>query len=187
MKIVLASQSPRRRSLLELLISDFSCVNPDVDECLQVGETPAAYVSRLAIMKASAVDAPGGLILGADTAVTLADEIFGKPADRQDATRMLSLLSGQSHYVLTGVAARSDDAIRSCVVSTTVTFAQLSQRDIASYLDTEEPWDKAGAYGIQGQGGVFVQRVNGSYSSVVGLPLVETKALIAGFGVGLDR
>ena len=100
---------------------------------------------------------------------------------------MLSLLSGRSHHVLTGVAARCDEVIEICMVSTKVTFAQLSERAIASYLDTVEPWDKAGAYAIQGRGGVFVQSIEGSFSSVVGLPLAETKALIANFGVGLDR
>ena len=185
MRIVLASGSPRRRSLLELLSTDFSCMTPDVDETLKIGETPRAYVSRLAITKASAVDAPGKIILGADTTVTVDNEVLGKPGDREDATRMLSMLSGRSHDVLTGVAVRCDDVVESCVVSTAVTFAKLSQRDISRYLDTEEPWDKAGAYAIQGRGGVFVLRIEGSYSSVVGLPLVETKALMV--NLGLDQ
>ena len=187
MRIVLASGSPRRRSLLELLSPDFSCMNPDVDETPRVGETPRDYVARLAIAKASAVDAPGELILGADTTVTVDNVVLGKPEDREDATRMLSMLSGRSHDVLTGVAVRCDDVVKSCVVHTLVTFAKLSQRDIARYLDTEEPWDKAGAYAIQGRGGVFVLRIEGSYSSVVGLPLVETKALLVNFGMGLDQ
>ena len=187
MRIVLASASPRRRSLLELLLTDFSCVKPDVDESLRAGESPRDYVSRLAITKASAVDAPGELILGADTTVTVDNEVLGKPKDRADATRMLSMLSGRSHDVLTGVAVRCGDVVDSCVVSTSVTFAKLSQRDISRYLDTEEPWDKAGAYAIQGLGGVFVLRIEGSYSSVVGLPLVETKALMVDFGAGLDQ
>ena len=186
MQIVLASGSPRRRSLLELLRPDFSCVAPDVDESRNEGETPRNYVARLAVMKASAVDAQGALILGADTTVTIENTVLGKPENHEDATRMLSLLSGQSHQVLTGVAARCDDTIESFVVTTIVTFDQLSQRDIASYLDTAEPWDKAGAYAIQGRGGVFVRQIEGSYSSVVGLPLTETKALIDKF-CGVER
>ncbi|MDA8772991.1 Maf family nucleotide pyrophosphatase [Luminiphilus sp.] len=181
MQIVLASGSPRRQSLLELLRPEFTCITPDVDESRNEGETPKNYVSRLAIMKASAVDAQGALVLGADTTVTINNNVLGKPEDYEDATHMLSLLSGQSHQVMTGVAARCGDAIESFVVTTTVTFVQLSKRDIASYLDTAEPWDKAGAYAIQGRGGVFVQQIQGSYSSVVGLPLAETKTLIDKF------
>ena len=187
MGIVLASGSPRRRSLLELLSPDFSCMRPDVDESLRIGENPRDYVSRLAITKASAIDAAGELILGADTTVTVDNKVLGKPEDRKEATRMLSMLSGRSHEVLTGVAARCDDVVESFVVSTSVTFATLSPGDISRYLDTEEPWDKAGAYAIQGRGGVFVLRIEGSYSSVVGLPLVETKALMADFGIGLEQ
>lgn len=186
MKVILASTSPRRRSLLELLLPDFTCEAPDVDERLKVEETPRSYVSRLAIMKAFAVEAPGALILGADTTVTVGASVLGKPRDREHATHMLSLLSGRSHEVLTAVAARCDDVIESCIVSTIVTFVELSPQNIAGYLDTPEPWDKAGAYAIQGRGGVFVQRIEGSYSSVVGLPLAETRALMASFGVGLD-
>lgn len=187
MQIILASGSPRRRTLLEFLEPNFTCVEPNVDESRTVGEAPKDYVMRLAVMKASAVDAKGALILGADTTVAIDDTVLGKPDDREDATRMLSLLSGRSHCVMTGVAARCDDVVEVCVVSTSVTFAQLSARGIARYLDTAEPWDKAGAYAIQGRGGVFVQSIEGSFSSVVGLPLAETKALMANFGVGLDR
>jgi len=187
MQIILASSSPRRRTLFEFLEPNFTCIEPNVDESRTVGETPKDYVMRLAAMKASSVDAKGALILGADTTVTIGDTVLGKPDDREDATRMLSLLSGRSHHVLTSVAARCDDVIETCLVSTKVTFAQLSARAIACYLDTAEPWDKAGSYAIQGRGGVFVQSIEGSFSSVVGLPLAETKALIANFGVGLDR
>ena len=108
MQIILASSSPRRRTLFEFLESNFTCIEPNVDESRTVGETPKDYVMRLAAMKASSVDAKGALILGADTTVTIGDTVLGKPDDREDATRMLSLLSGRSHHVLTSVAARCD-------------------------------------------------------------------------------
>ncbi len=183
MEVVLASASPRRRELLGLLVRNFICMTPDLDEAVLPAEAPADYVARLAEAKARAVNAGSALVIAADTAVTIDGLILGKPADPADARAMLRKLSGRSHEVVTGLSVQSGECMENRVIRTQVEFTLLSDGDIEHYLGTDEPWDKAGAYAIQGRAGTFVKRIDGSYSSVVGLPLAETKRLLARFGV----
>jgi septum formation protein len=189
MRLVLASQSPRRRELLESLGLAVEVRSVAADESVRPGERPEAYVRRVAVDKARAVEAASGeVVLAADTAVVLSGEVLGKPRDDGDARRMLRALSGAAHAVLTGVCARRGapgPAETSVVVSTTVRFAALSDAQIGWYVATGEPRDKAGAYAIQGRGGAFVRAVEGSVSNVVGLPLEETLALLAELGLPL--
>jgi septum formation protein len=178
--VVLASSSPRRRELLTLLGVAFDVVAPDLDETPLPGETPLELVIRLAAAKASAVAdrCPGAVVIGADTAVDVAGEIYGKPIDPTDASRMLRALSGRTHVVHTGVAVAADGETSTANTSSEVAFASLTDEDIQWYLGTGEPFDKAGAYALQGAGGVFVQWVRGSVSGVLGLPLHETSGLL---------
>jgi septum formation protein len=189
MRLVLASQSPRRRELLESLGIAVEVRPAGADESVRPGEGPEAYVRRVAADKARAVEAgPGEIVLAADTAVVLSGEVLGKPRDDGDARRMLRALSGAEHEVLTGVRARIGApglAEAEVVVSTRVRFAPLAEAQIAWYVDSGEPRDKAGAYAIQGKGGAFVRAVEGSVSNVVGLPLEETLALLARLGLPL--
>ena len=184
-RLVLASQSPRRRELLLQLGLAHEVRPAHADESVLPGEPPREYVLRVARDKARAV--PGEVVLAADTAVVLASEVLGKPGDPADARRMLRALSGTRHEVITGVCVRlgatAQGAELEAVVSTEVVFARLSERAIDWYVGTGEPLDKAGAYAIQGAGGAFVAEVRGSVSNVVGLPLVETVALLARAGV----
>ena len=175
-RLVLASGSPRRKELLGLLGVPFEVVAPDVDETPQAGESPAALVHRLAGAKVRAVD--GDPVLAADTVVEIDGVILGKPDDAADARRMLQLLSGRTHRVLTGVAGRAGAHVEVEVVTTSVTFVPLTPGAVEWYLRTGEPFDKAGAYAIQGAGGVFVETVSGSVSNVVGLPLATVVRLL---------
>jgi len=182
-ELVLASQSPRRRELLALLGIAPAVCPAHTDETVRPGETPEGYVRRVAAEKAAAV--PGELVLGADTAVVLGHEILGKPRDGGDARRMLQALSGRVHRVLTGVCLRRGGAgplVRDRLVSTEVVFAPLSAAQVDWYVSTGEPLDKAGAYALQGAGGLFVREVRGSVSNVVGLPLHETAELLRAAG-----
>ena len=172
--LVLASASPRRADLLREAGILFRVAPAHIDEAVRVGESPEAYVERLAREKAEAVHtaSPGAFVLGADTTVVVDDTILGKPVDGAEAARMLELLAGRSHRVLTGVALLGPaDFTRAAVVSTNVTFSRLSDADIAWYVGTGEPLDKAGAYAIQGGASRFVERIDGSFSNVVGLPM----------------
>lgn len=183
--LILASASPRRRELLAQVGVRHAVQVADIDESVLAGETPAAYVERLARAKAVAV-APraGGLaVLGADTTVVVDDEILGKPVDAADAESMLRRLAGREHRVLTAVAVCRGDRLSSCVSATRVWFRPLDDVRIARYVATGEPMDKAGAYGIQGLGAALVARIDGSYTGVVGLPLAETCELLEAFGV----
>lgn len=179
-RLVLASSSPRRCALLAALGFEFTVVAPDLDETPLPGETPLDLVGRLAEAKAIAVAArnPGALVIGADTAVDVGGQILGKPSDVADARRMLRALSGRTHIVHTGVAVASDSDVSMAVVSSEVTFTTLTDAAIEWYLGTGEPFDKAGAYALQGVGGVFVAAVSGSVSGVLGLPLHETVDLL---------
>jgi septum formation protein len=183
---VLASGSPRRRELLALLGVEFTVVAPDVDETPRPGETPPDLVGRLAVAKAAAVAVrqPDAVVIGADTAVAVGDEIFGKPIDADDARRMLRALSGRTHVVHTGVAVAADGDVTTANTSSDVTFGPLSDADIEWYVGTGEPFDKAGAYALQGAGGVCVTTVSGSVSGVLGLPLHETAGLLRNLGKG---
>ena len=183
MELVLASQSPRRRELLALLGITPRVHPAHTDETVRPGETPESYVRRVAAEKAAAV--PGELVLAADTAVVLGHEILGKPRDADDARRMLRALSGRLHRVLTGVCLRRagpEPLVRDRLVATEVRFAALRAAEVDWYVATGEPLDKAGAYALQGAGGLFVSEVRGSVSNVVGLPLHETAELLCGAG-----
>ncbi|CDH00123.1 Maf family protein [Xenorhabdus bovienii] len=182
--LYLASGSPRRRELVGMLDFNFEILTPQVEEKWQEGESPQQYVSRLAREKAQAgvAIAPNDFpVLGADTIVVLNNRILEKPRNPQHAAEILSALSGQSHQVMTAVALSNSQHTLSEIVITDVIFRQLSQQEIQEYIVTGEPMDKAGAYGIQGKGGCFVRKINGSYHAVVGLPLVETYELITRF------
>jgi septum formation protein len=186
--LYLASGSPRRRELLTQIAVPFLTQIAPIDENALPGESPIAYVERLARAKAQAglsalADTEGAVVLGADTAVVLDGRILGKPADRADALATLGALSGRSHEVLTAVALVSPGRLASRVVTSQVTFRALSQAEIEAYWASGEPQDKAGCYGIQGLAAVFVSQLQGSYSAVVGLPLCETAALLAEFAI----
>ncbi|MEH6473116.1 MAG: Maf family protein [Halopseudomonas sp.] len=183
--LVLASRSPRRRELLTQIGVKFECASADIDESLRDGETPAQYVSRLALEKAQAVaiNFPDHWVLGSDTTVVCDAQVLGKPTDKTDAVAMLQQLSGRRHQVMTAVALVQGERQRSLRVSTDVVFKSLSQAECERYWDTGEPQDKAGSYGIQGLGAVFVERVEGSYSAVVGLPLQEIAELLQQLGM----
>lgn len=183
MRVVLGSASPRRRELVERLGIEFDVVAPDIDETPLPGETPVAYVGRLAVAKSHVIDVGSdALVITADTTVDLGGEILGKPENEEEARDMLRRLSARTHRVHTGVAVRHGDDVRSDVVTSLVTFTPLTTASIDWYLATGEPLDKAGAYAVQGAGGIFVQRVRGSVSNVVGLPLHTVARLAADLG-----
>ncbi len=185
-RLILASASPRRHQLLAQLGIEFEIQPANVDETIRPGETPAAYVERVAKLKALEVAqrAPKAVALGADTVVVIRGEILGKPRTAEIATRMLTQLSGCSHLVLTAVAlAGAHQSSR--LVETKIDFRALSSREIDWYVRTGEPMDKAGAYGAQGAGSFLIEAIHGSYSNVVGLPLAETLVLLAEAGVAL--
>ncbi|MFV3411408.1 Maf family protein [Pseudomonas nitroreducens] len=187
-QLYLASSSPRRRELLTQIGLPFHIVPASIDETPESGESAQAYVERLARGKALAglnflAQRADVCVLGADTAVVLDGRILGKPVDREDALVMLQALSGREHEVLTAVAVADRDRCEARVVSSRVTFREVSVEDAERYWETGEPQDKAGGYAIQGLAAVFVSRVEGSYSAVVGLPLCETSALLADFSI----
>lgn len=173
MRIVLASQSPRRAALLAMAGIAFDVDPADVDETGRDGERPGPYVRRIARAKADVVAArhPGRVVLAADTTVVLDGAILAKPHDRADAARMLCALAGREHEVLTGIAIARDGRVDEHVESTRVTFAPMTDEEIASYVASGEADDKAGAYGIQGLAACFIPRIDGSYANVVGLPV----------------
>ena len=173
-KIVLASQSPRRRELLRLLCNDFEVSPADIDESIPQGMAADKAAEYTAKRKAAAVSSDG-LVIACDTVVIADGEILGKPADRADALRMLKMLSGKTHEVISGVALKYKGVERSFSQRTSVTFYEMSDSEINDYLDSGEPFDKAGAYGIQGLGGTFVERINGDFFNVVGLPVARLK------------
>jgi septum formation protein len=197
--IFLASRSPRRRELLAqigvrfepLLFREGARTDADTDETVLPGEAPDDYVRRVTRLKADAawkrVLLRRGLqrkpVLVADTTVALGTDILGKPADPADAGRMLSMLSGTRHRVLTAVAVAMEQRCELAVSESHVTFGTLTAERIAAYAKSGEPFDKAGAYGIQGRAGAFVARLEGSYSGVMGLPLYETAELLRQFGI----
>ncbi|AEY00577.1 Maf-like protein yceF 2 [Oceanimonas sp. GK1] len=184
--LYLASASPRRRELLAQLGVCFALVRPEVEERQQPGEAAFDYVQRLARSKAlaGAALAPQPLpVLGGDTIVVVDGEVLEKPHSEAHGKAMLRRLSGRTHEVMTAMALAGGAGCEVVLVTTAVTFRELSDADIDRYWRTGEPVDKAGGYGIQGLGGRFVSRINGSYSAVVGLPLVETEALLHRGGV----
>jgi len=183
-KLHLASGSPRRREILEALGLRFTYAGVDVDESRLGRESAAEMVLRLAAAKAEAADRPG-VVLGADTVVVFGEQIFGKPANREDALRMLADLSGRTHEVLTAVAVRAGGRSRAALSRTRVRFRDLGTDEAVRYWHSGEPTDKAGAYAVQGLGGMFVAEIRGSYSGVVGLPVFETAALLRDAGIDI--
>lgn len=182
--IILASASPRRSELLTQIGVPFSVQPAHIDETPRASEAPGEYVERLAREKALAISSslPEETVLGSDTSVVLNGAILGKPINEAEAASMLSQLSGKTHQVMTAIAVVRGEHSESHLVITDVRFRDLSQSEIAAYVATGEPMDKAGSYGIQGLGGIFVKQLKGSYSAVVGLPLQETAALLANAG-----
>ena len=186
-KLHLASSSPRRRQILDNMGLEYTAAGVDVDERRHRGESADIMVVRLAVEKARAADAgPGTVVLAADTAVVLDGEVFGKPADRADALRMLAALSGRHHRVMTGVAVRSDNAMENVLSVTDVKFREIGPDEALDYWHSGEPRDKAGAYAIQGLAGTFVETITGSYTGVVGLPVLETAELLRAAGIELS-
>jgi septum formation protein len=186
--LFLASQSPRRRQLLEQLGLRFSVLDCAVDEVRTPGEPPEDYVRRVAREKAGAglvqvAATRGAVVLAADTEVVLGDDVFGKPADAASAADMLARLSGRAHRVLSAVCVADAGREREVLQETIVHFGALDAAAIAAYVASGEPFGKAGAYAIQGRAGAFVSRVEGSYTGVMGLPLFETAQLLREFGV----
>jgi septum formation protein len=168
-RLTLASSSPRRRQLLEMLGFDIDVRPTNIPEAPEAGEAPGAYAARLAREKVAASD--GTLVLGADTIVVLNGHLLEKPTDTEDAVRMLMTLQGHTHEVTTAVALRHDGRIREAADTTRVTFRNADEALIRAYVATGEPMDKAGAYGIQGYGAALIERVEGDFFSVMGLPL----------------
>ncbi|NHA15171.1 nucleoside triphosphate pyrophosphatase [Thioalkalivibrio sp. XN279] len=187
--LVLASASPRRLHLLSSLGLQLDVSPVDIDETPGAGEDPAALALRLAEAKAAVAAArhPGRVVLAADTVVALGADTLGKPADAVEANRMLQRLSGVRHEVFTAVAARRDRQAGSRLSRSEVDFRVLAPEEIETYVGTGEPLDKAGAYGIQGVAAVFISRLCGSYSGVVGIPLHDTAELLRDFGIDVLR
>ena len=187
--IILASNSPRRRELLEQIGLQFTADPADVDERPLPGEGPEPYALRVALDKArvAAGRAGRGIVIAADTIVVLGEAILGKPADARDAERMLALLSGGAHRVITGLAIVDAETgrTRTGTAVTSVWFRDLSPAEIRSYAATGEPLDKAGAYGIQEKGALLVKKIEGCYFNVVGLPLSLLGDLLREFGISL--
>ena len=180
----LASTSPRRSEILKALGLSFTVGGVAVDEQRLPGEAPDAMVLRLARAKAAAVQRKSSqVVLGADTAVVLDGDVLGKPRDRDDAVNMLARLSGRTHAVLTGVALATEQGLRTILSTTEVRFREIRPDEALLYWQSGEPCDKAGAYAIQGLGGVFVETISGSYSGVVGLPVFETVQLLHDVGI----
>ena len=184
-RVVLASQSPRRRELLNLIGVPHEVRPADIDESYLDGEEPAAHAERLAQEKAAtiAVSEPDALVIGSDTIVVVDGDVLGKPRDDGHATQMLARLAGRTHTVVTAIAIQWRGMERSATEHVDVTFHPLTAGDIAAYIRTREPADKAGAYGIQGFGATIVQRVVGDYFAVMGLPLQRLVRLTSELGI----
>lgn len=184
-RVVLASASPRRHELLNIIGIAHDVIPANIDESIRGGESPRKHAERLAREKASSVSGrdSGVVAIGADTIVLLDKKILGKPANTVDAGTMLSLLSGREHTVVTAVAVARGRKVCSAVEEVTVKFRKLTNDEIDAYIATGEPMDKAGAYGIQGYGATIVERIEGDYFAVMGLPLVRLISLLAELGV----
>jgi septum formation protein len=182
-RVILASQSPRRRELLSLVGIAHEVRPANIDERYLSGESPRAHAERLAREKAAIIREPGALVIGSDTIVVIDGDVLGKPNDAADAATMLRRLSGRTHTVITAVAVAWQERLESGVEEVEVTFHRLSDRHIAEYIATAEPMDKAGAYGIQGFGATIVCRVDGDYFAVMGLPLQHLVRLLGRVGL----
>jgi septum formation protein len=184
-RVVLASASPRRRDLLNLIGIAHEVRPANIDETMRPREAPRRYAERLAREKASAIATrdPDLITIGADTVVVINRKVLGKPADASDAARMLRMLSGREHTVITAVAVSRGRKLRSAVEEVRVKFRRLRDEEIDAYIAMGEPMDKAGAYGIQGYGATIVERIEGDYFAVMGLPLVRLVGLMRDVGV----
>ena len=187
MDIILASKSPRRRALLEQMgVRDFRIVTPDIDEHMDRDLPPAELVRQISLEKAQAVAAqadPNTVVIAADTVVALDGVVLGKPADKEEAFRMLSLLSGNRHQVYTGLTVLRGEQVFSQWEETAVTFRSLTAEEIEAYIATGEPMDKAGAYGIQGYGALFIQGISGDYYNVMGLSVCRLGQILGQLGM----
>lgn len=173
MKIVLASASPRRRELLKVITDEFDAVSTNADESLPDGIAPDCAAEYLSGIKAESVlkDYPDSIVLGSDTTVICGDSILGKPSNRSECREFLKMLSGKTHYVITGCTIAFRDKQSRFSVKTEVTFRDLSEDEIEKYISTDEPYDKAGGYAVQGKGALLIEKINGDYFNVVGLPI----------------
>lgn len=179
MKIVLASASPRRKELMQLINTDFDVRPSDFDETGISAKTPEELVKKLAEGKALATDyRQDETVIGCDTVVAVGGEVLGKPKDKADAVRMMHLLSGCTHSVYTGVCILHSGKKHIFAEETKVTFFPLSEEEIEAYTDSAEPYDKAGAYGIQGKAGLFVEKIEGDYNNVVGFPAARVNRVL---------
>ena len=189
MNIILASKSPRRQELLRRIgIEDYTVLVPEVEESYPAGLSPeetVKYISRKKALAAKELAAPEDLIITADTMVFLDDEKLGKPRDEAHALEMLTLLQGRRHTVCTGVTLRRGDTLRTEYQATDVYFRKASREELLHYIRGGEPMDKAGAYGVQGQGALLVERIDGDFFNVMGLPVLLLSRMLKGFGVNL--
>ena len=187
MTIILASQSPRRQELLQKMgVRNFRTLSLDIDESYPAGLTPedtVAYIARKKSDAAASVVSPDDLVITADTMVFLDNDRLGKPHDEADALRMLTALSGRCHTVCTGVTVRRGENAEVFTVTTSVCFRSCTQNELCAYIATGEPMDKAGAYGIQGLGSLFVEKIDGDFYNVMGLPIERLGETLARFGV----
>ncbi len=187
MDIILASKSPRRRALLEQMgVRDFRILTPDIDEHMDRALPPAELVRQISLEKAQAVAAqadPNTVVIAADTVVALDGAVLGKPADEEEAFRMLSLLSGNRHQVYTGLTVLRGEQVFSQWEETAVTFRPLTAEEIEAYIATGEPMDKAGAYGIQGYGSLLIEGISGDYYNVMGLPVCRLGQILGQLGM----
>ena len=180
MQLILASQSPRRRELLGLLGIPFAVKVADIDETMDPSKPPAREVARVSRLKSEAIcPEADDVVIAADTIVVCDGEILGKPKDEADAFRMLRLLSGKDHQVMTGLTVLLGDKATVCTEITDIHFRELSDREISAYIATGEPMDKAGSYGIQGRAALFAEKIVGDYPNVVGLPVCRLSRILA--------
>ena len=180
MRVILASQSPRRRELLGLFHIPFTVHAADIDETMDPAVAPASEVARVSLAKAEAIPRqPEDVVIAADTIVVLEEQVLGKPADKEDAVRMLTALSGRDHQVMTGLAVLRGDRKFVHTEITDIHFRALSEREIRDYVATGEPMDKAGAYGIQGGAALFAEKMHGDYYNVMGLPVCRLWQILA--------
>jgi len=184
--IILASKSPRRIELFKKLNLAFSCITPDIDETMDLSCGLEKAVANIAFKKADSIlkSHPNAIVIGADTIVTLENIILGKPKDKQDAFSMLRQLSAKTHKVMTGVCIMTENRMESFCDVSEVTFYPLTDEEIEKYIATGEPMDKAGAYGIQGQGALLVKHINGDFYSIMGLPIARINQILRTFITG---
>lgn len=185
MTIILASQSPRRKELLQWLVDEFEIIPADIDETIQPSDEPKEYVLRMAKEKARVISRqhPESLVIASDTIVVNEHDILGKPTSREDARRMLQQMSGQTHDVYTAVVIHSKEKHLEQIAAAQVTFFDLSEDEITRYLDKQEYQDKAGAYGIQGAAATFVQTIHGDYYAIVGFPVGVVHQMLKEFSL----